>query len=155
GGIKRKFMLIKTRRKLKGIFSEYLLIILFFPLALMAFEPHPVTPYPVLGFKEIPFFDHFQQINRKLLVWYPVDPQVMGIPSTNPWDVFHVAMNAAPAKASAKRPLIVLSHGYLGNPHGLSWLIRWLVYRGFMVAGIRHTDLMEGRIHVNHWQRAR
>ncbi len=148
-------MLFNIERKRREIFPNYLLILLFFPLALIAFEPYPVTPYPVLGFKEVPFFDHFQQINRQLLVWYPVDPQVVGAPSAYPWDTFHVAMNATPAKTPTKRPLIVLSHGYMGNPHHLSWLIREFVHQGFMVIGIRHTDLIDGKIHANHWQRAR
>jgi predicted dienelactone hydrolase len=126
----------------------------FFPLILFAFEPHPVTPYPVVGYREISFYDDFHKIQRQLLIWYPVDPQVRGVPSKNPWDLFYVALNAPPVEAKMKMPVIVISHGYTGNPHQLSWLIRGLVYHRFIVIGIQHLDLREGRIHANHWQRA-
>lgn len=126
----------------------------FFPVILSAFEPHPVTPYPVVGYREISFYDDFHKMQRQLLIWYPVDPQVAGVPSKNSWDLFHVALNAPPVETKAKMPVIAISHGYMGNPHQLSWLIRGLVHHGFIVIGIQHLDLMEGKIHANHWQRA-
>lgn len=49
----------------------------------------------------------------------------------------------------------MISHGYLGNPHQLSWLIRGLVHEGYTVAAIHHLDLVEGRLHADHWKRAR
>jgi predicted dienelactone hydrolase len=134
----------------RGVFLLFLM-----PLTLWAFEPLAVTPYPVVGFKEIPFYDDFQKMHRQILVWYPVDAFIEGSPSTNPWDVFNVAINAPAAKLHQKTPLVVLSHGYMGNPHHLSWLIRSLVHQKFTVIAIRHNDLIEGRVHANHWQRAR
>jgi predicted dienelactone hydrolase len=140
---------------LRTIFGRGIFLFFIIHLNLWAFEPLIVTPYPVLGFKEIPFYDDFQKMHRQILVWYPVDPLIEGAPSANPWDMFNVAINAPVAKLPQKSSLVVLSHGYLGNPHQLSWLIRSLIHHGFTVIAIRHNDLMEGRIHANHWQRAR
>ena len=56
---------------------------------------------------------------------------------------FLVAENAAPARSKIKRPIIVLSHGYTGNPHQLSWLIKGLVNQGFIVLDIQHLDLID------------
>lgn len=140
---------------LKHIFFKAIFLIFFFPLALWAFEPLIVTPYPVVGFKEILFYDEFQKMQRQILVWYPVDALTEGVPSTNPWDVFNVAVNAPVARLQLKTPLIVFSHGYMGNPHQLSWLIRSCVHHGFTVISIQHNDLINGHIHANHWQRAR
>lgn len=128
-----------------------LLILLFFPL--MAFEPHPVTPYPVLGYQEVSFFDKLQNVERQLLIWYPVDPVEKGTPSTYAWDVFNLAVNAQIQKSNVKRPLIIVSHGYTGNPHQLSWLILKLVHEGFIVAAIHHRDLVDGKAHLNLWRR--
>lgn len=135
---------------------RFLFILLCFPLTLAAaFSPQPVTPYPVLGYQEIPFFDTFQQVDRQLLVWYPVEPETTGTQSASPWDLFAIAINAAPARSPEKKPIIILSHGYTGNPHQLSWLIRELVHEGFIVVGMQHRDLIDGQVHVNHWQRAK
>jgi len=67
---------------------------------------------------------------------------------------FLVAENAAPARSKIKRPIIVLSHGYTGNPHQLSWLIKGLVNQGFIVLDIQHLDLIDDLPHLNHWKRA-
>jgi predicted dienelactone hydrolase len=133
---------------------KYLLLAIFLPLTLFAFEPRPVTPYPVVGFKDISFFDKTYKMKRDLLIWYPVDPVIVGTPSQNPWDLFNVAINAPLVQSKTKPPIIVISHGYTGNPHSLSWLIRGLVRNGFIVLGIEHIDLINGKVHMNHWQRA-
>jgi len=132
----------------------WLVVVMALCGSLEAFEPHPVTPYPVLGYREYSFFDDFYHVNRVLLAWYPVDPLTAGTPSKNPWDVFNVAVNAFPAHYASKRPIVIISHGYTGNPHQLSWLIRGLVHAGFIVLGIEHRDLFSGKVHANHWQRA-
>lgn len=132
-----------------------LLLMMILPFALTAFHPNPITPYPVLGNQELPFFDEYHKIDRKLLVWYPVDPEVTGTPSYSPWDVFNIAKNAPILKTEAKRPVIFISHGYTGQPHQLSWLILSLVHEGFIVIGIQHRDLIDSRAHINHWLRPR
>lgn len=120
-----------------------------------AFQPQAITPNPVVGFRSISFFDPSQKVNRELLVWYPVDAEVEGLLSNNPWDVFKIAPKASMASAKTKRPVIIVSHGYTGNPHQLSWLINGLIHHGFIVLGIQHRDLIEGQVHFNHWQRAK
>ncbi|CRX38271.1 alpha/beta hydrolase family protein [Estrella lausannensis] len=122
-----------------------LLIFLLIPLYLFAFEIKPVLPLPVLGFQQIAFDD------RSISVWYPVAPETEGKVSDDPWDLFKVAPAAKP---SLKPPLIVVSHGYMGDPHNLNWLIRGLVDQGFAVAAVRHRDMIDGRPHMNHWMRA-
>jgi hypothetical protein len=98
---------------------KFFTLFFLFPLLLLAFEPQTITPYPVVGFREVSFHDDFQKVNRSLLIWYPVESQVVGIPSKSSLDVFDVAINAAPAHPQFKKPLIALSHGYLGDPHHL------------------------------------
>lgn len=114
-----------------------------------AFETHPVTPYPVVGYAR----ESLNDDNREVLIWYPVDPEVQGKPSESPWDLFNVAANAAVA-GDKQLPVVALSHGYQGNPHELSWLIRGLVHNGYIVLGIQHEDLIQGKKHVNIWMRA-
>lgn len=130
-------------------FIRYLVLI--FPVMLIGFEPHPVTPYPVVGYEEVSFFDDAHRMNRNLLIWYPVDPQIEGTVSKSPWDVFKVAISASPK--TGKMPVIAISHGYGGTPHQFSWLIRHLVYSGYIVIGIDHLDLINHKPHINHWQR--
>jgi predicted dienelactone hydrolase len=125
---------------------------LIFPFLLLSFEPRPITPEPILGYQEVSFFDESQQQHRSLLIWYPVEAQTKGVLSSSPWDTFKVAVNA-PLSAKTKLPIVVISHGYTGNPHQLSWLIRGLVHSGFIVIGIQHADLIQGKAHANHWRR--
>ena len=89
-------------------------------LILMSFTSRIVTPNPVLGFREIPFLDEFHLTNRSYLIWYPVDPFIEGKASESPWDTFLVAKEAIPKKSKNKMPVVILSHGYTGNPHQLS-----------------------------------
>lgn len=130
------------------------LLILIFPHALWTFEPTPITPYPVVGYQEASFSDYGNGVYRQMLIWYPVDPLTVGSKSISAWDLFNVAENAAPASSRTKRPVIVLSHGYTGNPHQLSWLIKGLVNHAFIVLAIQHLDLIDGQPHMNHWKRA-
>lgn len=130
-----------------------MLVLMSFSMSLIGFVPKPVTPYPVVGYREVSFFDDFHKVNRNLLIWYPVNPLLPGTNSKSDWDVFKVALEAPPIEAKKKMPLVVISHGYTGNPHQLSWLINGLVHRRFIVIGIQHLDLIHGKAHVNHWQR--
>lgn len=132
---------------------KFLTWILFLPFMLAAFDPTPVTPYPVVGFIEAPFTDS-DKVNRTLNLWYPVNPTTTGTTSSSPWDLFHLALNAPVASSNSKKPVVVLSHGYTGSPHQLSWLIRSLVYHDFIVVAVQHRDLLDGEVHMNHWKRA-
>jgi len=126
---------------------------LVFPLLLSAFEPQPVAQSPVIGFAKIPFMDHHLNMERELLVWYPVDPGAGKTPSRNPWDLFEIS--DAPPSNPAEKSVVVISHGYTSNPHQLSWLIRDLVANDFVVIGIQHLDRTGSVVQLNHWQRAR
>lgn len=130
----------------KGFVMRYLFVVLL-PVWLAAFEPRPITPYPVVGYRELSMPD-----SRPISIWYPVKPAVQGEPSGNPWDLFNVAKGADFPLYS---PLIVVSHGLTGNPHQLSWLILYLTKAGYAVAAVQHKDLLEdGKPHINHWRRA-
>lgn len=134
---------------------KFLILLCFFPLLLQSFEPHVVTPYPVVGQREIALGENPDLKNSTFLVWYPVDVTETGVASPNPWDVFKIAIDVPPLAPKIKKSVIVISHGYTGNPHQLSWLIRGLVQHGFIVIGMQHSDLIEGKVHINHWKRAR
>lgn len=122
-----------------------LLILLLIPFYLTAFETKQVLPQAILGFQQVPLDD------RQIMVWYPVSPETEGKASADPWDMFKIAPDAKPVQKTA---LIVVSHGYMGDPHNLNWLIRGLVDQGFAVAAIRHRDIIDGKPHMNHWMRA-
>lgn len=122
-----------------------LILLLALPLYLAAFETRPVLPQAVVGFTQVPLDD------RSISLWYPVDPKTEAKTKENPWDLFLAAKGAAPL---AKNPLIIVSHGYLGDPYNLSWLIRGLVDSGFTVAAVKHRDKINDRMHLNHWLRA-
>lgn len=132
-----------------------ILLFVLFPLLLMGFDPKPVTPYPVVGYQESSFNDWDHGAYRQLMIWYPVDSKVVGTVSQSPWDTFKVAENAPIASSKSKRALIVLSHGYTGNPHQLSWLIQGLINHDFIVLSVQHNDLIDGKVHLNHWERAK
>lgn len=135
---------------------RWLLVLLIIPISITAFQSNPISISPVVGLLEIPFNDPYQKVQRTALVWYPVEANVPETKSANPWSIFSEAINAPIALSrTGPRPTIIISHGYLGNPYQLSWLILGLVQNGFIVAGVQHRDLINDIPHVNHWQRAR
>lgn len=133
---------------------RFFLFLLSYANLLSAFHPHPVTPYAVVGYKEIDFFDDSSQQTRKILLWYPIDAQIKGSPSPNLWDVFDVSVDAPISNPDIKKPLIVISHGYRNSTHQLSWLINRLVYDNFVVVGIEHLDEVNGMPQIHIWKRA-
>lgn len=127
-----------------------LFLLIATPLFLASFEPRMITPFPTVGYREIPFEDSVEK--SLLFTWYPVDPGVIGTHSQNSWDRFNIAKEALPY--GTKLPTVIISHGYTGNPHQMSWLINGLVQRGYLVLAMQHRDLVNGKAHINHWQRA-
>lgn len=117
-------------------------------------RPHAITTYPVVGYREISFFDKTLQMPRLALIWYPVEPHVKGSVSPNPWDIFKIALNSSIAHPKTKKPVIILSSGYKCSSHQLSWLTNQLVYNGYIVLGIEHVDALKGKPQINHWKRA-
>lgn len=71
-----------------------ILFLFYFILPLIAFQPQAITPSPVVGYKEISFFDELYQQQRNMFIWYPIGPQVKGSASSNFWDVFDIATDA-------------------------------------------------------------
>jgi predicted dienelactone hydrolase len=72
-------------------------------------------------------------------VWYPA---ALGTPESE-WRVgiFNAGRNAQKAPLSAvtaKRPLIVLSHGTGGGAAGMAWLAETLASNGYIVAAVNH-----------------
>jgi predicted dienelactone hydrolase len=90
-------------------------------------------------------------------LWYPAKPQpgarheiyAASLPSEPPapparFTVPGIAVRgAAPAgSASAGRafPLVIVSHGYSGDPAAMTWLTENLASKGYVVAALRHDD---------------
>lgn len=72
-------------------------------------------------------------------VWYPAAPGSR----ESEWRVgiFNAGWNARKAPlsaATAKRPLIVLSHGTGGGAAGMAWLAEMLASNGYIVAAVNH-----------------
>lgn len=129
-------------------------LVFAFPCCINGFEVNSLYPHAKVGFSQIPFFDDFQETQRSLLIWYPIDASTEVNLSPNPWDLFYTGIDAPIAHQEQKMPVVVISHGWSGDPHELSWLIRELVHAGFFVVGIQHRDIINGKMHINHWMRA-
>jgi predicted dienelactone hydrolase len=150
--LKNFFFSILIAKKLV-VFMRSLFAIFFLSLSLMAFTSVPITSVSVVGYEEISFFDPLFQTNRHLSIWYPVDPSTEGEAAEDRMETFRIAKKAP--LFGSKLPMIVLSHGFGGNPLQLSWLIKELIHRGYIVLAIKHFDVIDGKMQINHWQRAR
>ena len=136
------------------MFRPAIFFTIFFLSSLPALESLPITSHPVVGYQKISFFDHHYQQPRDLLIWYPVEPGTKGNPSSEIWDVFDIAANAPIIHPSLKKPIIIISHGFGGSPHQLSWLINRFVHDGYIVIAIKHLDLLYNQLQINFWKRA-
>lgn len=139
-------------KKLK--YLSLFFLVLAVPCYANGFEANSLYSHAKVGFSEISFFDDFQEEQRSLLIWYPIDEHAEVTSSSNSWDPFYIGMDAPLAQQQQKMPVIVISHGWSGDSHELSWLIRELVHAGFLVVGIQHRDIINGKMHINHWMRA-
>ena len=85
-------------------------------------------------------------------LWYPAQPKpgavhvvyTASFPSEPPahparFSVPGIAVRDAPP-AGEGFPLIIVSHGYSGDPVAMTWLTENLASKGYVVAGIRHDD---------------
>jgi predicted dienelactone hydrolase len=102
--------------------------------------------------------DATRQRTLQLLVWYPAagtaDVKVRmhyagalpfpgGDKSPVPYALPGLAQpdaQPAPLSAGARRPLVVLSHGFSGRPSGMVWLAENLASKGYVVAAPWHED---------------
>ncbi len=77
-------------------------------------------------------------------VWYPADPasveqaQWIGPPHSPLFSAGAAAANAKMSSASAKFPLIVLSHGTGGSALMMGWLGTFLASQGYIAAAVNH-----------------
>src|SRR5271165_4899160 len=85
-------------------------------------------------------------------LWYPAKPSPDAVPVTYAaslpgepplpaagFTVPGIAVRDAPPAGSGF-PLIIVSHGYSGDPVAMTWLNENLASKGYVVAGIRHAD---------------
>jgi dienelactone hydrolase len=98
----------------------------------------------------------------KVEVWYPAQlqpgqqahtvytsPMVGRAPRPDTPKTFDVpgkALRDADPKLGATYPLVIVSHGYPGSRHFLSYLTENLASKGYVVAAIDHTDSVFGEV---------
>jgi predicted dienelactone hydrolase len=101
------------------------------------------------------------------VIWYPADPRgnepsppssAPGQPA--PFETGDATTDAALARAPARFPVILLSHGTGGTAQSLAWLAVGLATQGYVVAGVNHpgnTALEPKTVQgfTLWWQRAR
>ena len=69
--------------------------------------------------------------------WYPTSAEPDPAPPKHFFDLGAVAHNG-PIADTAKRPLVLLSHGTGGVTESLGWLARGLVKAGYITIGVNH-----------------
>jgi len=99
------------------------------------------------------------------VVWYPVRPtateQPLVIPGmSNIFVLGSVVQDARIATASAKFPLIMLSHGTGGSALSMAWIGEALAARGYIVTGVNHpgnnaTEAYTAQGFSTWWERAK
>lgn len=107
----------------------------------------------VLGRERISVPDPERGKTLAVDVWYPAEPGSPSAPVPDSIWVRPPEARGAPVK-KGRFPLIMLSHGFHGNPETLIWLIEALVGAGYIVAGPTHDDPNLKNVHMNHWNRA-
>jgi dienelactone hydrolase len=75
---------------------------------------------------------------QKQRVVYPSDRKGFDVPGK-------AARDAAPLRGQ-RFPLVIVSHGYPGSRHFLSYLTENLASKGYVVAAIDHTDSVSGAV---------
>ncbi|HEV2424916.1 MAG TPA: peptidase [Terriglobia bacterium] len=100
------------------------------------------------------------------VIWYPADaaavekPQWIGPPQSPLFSAGKAAPEAPPAKAPAKFPLIVLSHGTGGSALSIAWIGTALAAHGYIAAAVNHpgnnaTEAYTAPGFSEWWERAR
>lgn len=95
--------------------------------------------YPV-GFQQVEFPDHrYGDRILTLAVFYPAQTEMGGERYRLPFYTGLELYKDAPfAAGSAKRPLVMFSHGRGSNPLAYAWFAQNLAARGYVVAGLYH-----------------
>ncbi|MGY2290937.1 alpha/beta hydrolase family protein [Pseudomonas sp. SDO528_S397] len=93
---------------------------------------------PPIGFQTMTLQDSAHERPLEMVVWYPTpstaQPQLI---ADNPAFVGVNAVTNAPP-AGGEHPLVVISHGYLGNWSSQAWLATALAHKGYVVAAVNH-----------------
>jgi pimeloyl-ACP methyl ester carboxylesterase len=88
----------------------------------------------------------------KVEVWYPAtllsgqEQRVVYPSDRKDFDVPGKAARDAPPLKGQRFPLVIVSHGYPGSRHFLSYLTENLASKGYVVAAIDHTDSVSGAV---------
>ncbi len=126
---------------------------LLYSILLLLWLAAPLRADPVLGRATFEVRDGARNKTLLVDVWYPVAPGTAG---AEPDGAFVTSPEARNAPVQGDQlPLVMLSHGFHGQPATLSWIAQALVARGYVVAGPTHDDPNWQHLHMNHWERAR
>ncbi len=126
---------------------------LIFSVLLLLCLAAPLLADPVLGRARLEVRDEARNKTLLVDVWYPVAPGTAGTEQDGPFITSPEARDVA--IQGDQLPLVMLSHGFHGQPANLSWIAQALVARGYVVAGPTHDDPNRQHLHMNHWERAR
>lgn len=107
-------------------------------LFLICLTGHAFADDKAIGFKQTTLPDARDLRPLELVVWYPsITTAAPKLIADNQVFVGALAVaNATPAKGA--HPLVVLSHGYLGNWGKQAWLASALAHQGYIVAAVNH-----------------
>lgn len=105
---------------------------------------------------------HDEERDRPVVVelWYPAHPKAVAtLPNDLPWVHPKEARDAELSRPDQKHPLILLSHGHKGDRRDRTWLVKYLVEHGFIVASVEHHgdswNSFSPAISLRFWERAK
>jgi predicted dienelactone hydrolase len=109
---------------------------------------------PVMGYQELEGYDTLREEQVSGVVWYPAAPSSRLSPNPSAYQQGPLSHQAKILSSTQPYPLIVLSHGWGGNPYQFAWLIEPLLKAGFVVLTPQHRDFtQDGHPHIQHWNR--
>lgn len=114
--------------------------------------PNINTSPEKVGRDKLTITDRSQHGTIEVQLFYPVSNEAKVTPNTTPYVYAAEAWNA-PVKTNQKLPLIVISHGWGGNPQFLAWFADALVNKGFFVAIPQHISDITTPPSFNYWHR--
>lgn len=118
---------------------------LFLFSILAAFSALASNPYAV-GAHDYNFTDQTRGRQISTHVWYPIhfETAVAPINPKEPFQPVVAALNSPIPKGSDRFPVVLMSHGSMGNASRLFWLAEALVKNGMIVIAVDHPGNMFG-----------
>jgi predicted dienelactone hydrolase len=104
-----------------------------------------------VGRRSFHFYDGQRRMHLPVEVWYPVERGTPGVPPESLWRQAPAAWYGAPE--GRRLPLILLSHGFCGEPETMSWFAEALARNGFVVAAPAHRDSIPSEPNLHRWDR--